>query len=653
MAFYKSLNRINVTEHISNDPALIFLGLLIPLFPLLGFLVNGLLGMFLPKGSAGWIGSIAVLASFICVLLLFNAVGPADSIRIDLFSWIAFTGIDISFGLLVDPLTIIMLLVVTGVGFLIHLYSIGYMKGDEGFTRFFVYLNLFILFMVLLVMGSNFLIMFIGWEGVGLCSYLLIGFWFKNAAYNDAAQKAFVMNRIGDLGFLLGMFFILFHFGTLDFGAIEKLAPGLSSQSVLLTSITLLLFIGAIGKSAQLPLHTWLPDAMAGPTPVSALIHAATMVTAGIYMVVRSNVLFAMAPASLSVILVIGVTTCVFAAIIGLKQNDIKKVLAYSTVSQLGLMFAALGLGAFSSGIFHLVTHAFFKALLFLGAGSVIHALHGEQDIRNMGGLKRLVPLTYITFLFAALAISGFPLLSGFFSKDEILAHAFEQNKAIWIILSVSSLLTAFYMFRLVYLTFFNNFRGDEETRSHIHESPWTMTVPLVILCVLSVLGGLLGLPTVFNLNHWLSNYLSVVTDASLPYLHHGEKIVPSLELILLSAAGLGAILAILYARYKYVSLKNVPQDDTYLSGFEKLVYHKFYMDELYEAIITKPIFRLSEWFGGFVDKQIVDRMVSGSANLVDLGGKTLRLFQSGNTGFYVFAMVVGMIMLFIIRLLI
>ena len=642
-----------MTENLLNEPTLTFLGLMIPLFPLIGFLINGLLGWFLPRGSAGWIASGSVLASFVCVLFLFNAIGPEDYMRIDLFNWIVFTGIDISFGLLIDPLTIIMMLVVTGVGFLIHLYSIGYMKGDPGFNTFFVYLNLFILFMLLLVMGSNFLVMFIGWEGVGLCSYLLIGFWFKNESYNDAAQKAFVMNRIGDLGFLLGMFFILFHFGTLDFVAVERLATAMSTEGYLLATITLLLFIGAIGKSAQLPLYTWLPDAMAGPTPVSALIHAATMVTAGIYMVVRSNVLFAMAPITLNVILAIGVATSVFAAIIGLKQNDIKKVLAYSTVSQLGLMFAALGLGAFSSGIFHLVAHAFFKALLFLGAGSVIHALHGEQDIRNMGGLKKLIPITYITFLLAALAISGLPLLSGFFSKDEILAHAFEQNIIIWIILSLSALLTAFYMFRLVYLTFFNDFRGSEETRSHIHESPWTMTVPLVILCFLSIFGGLIGLPSVFHIDHWLSTYLSGVTDASLPYLHHFEKISHTTELILMAVAGIGAIAVILFAMNRYVARRHMPKDESLLTGFEKLVYHKFYVDELYNALIVKPLFRMSEWFGAFVDKQIVDRAVNGTANVVDLGGRTLRLMQSGNTGFYVFAMVVGMIVLFIIRLLI
>ena len=642
-----------MTETITNNPTLTFLGLLIPLLPLMGFLVNGLLGKYLPKGSTGWIGSLTILASFVCVLMIFKDLGAAQSIQIDVFNWISFGNIDISFGLWIDSLTLIMMMVVTGVGFLIHLYSIGYMHADEGFTRFFTYLNLFIFFMLLLVMGSNYLMMFIGWEGVGLCSYLLIGFWFKNDAYNDAAQKAFVMNRIGDLGFLLGMFFILFHFGTLDIQAVQEIAPSLTADSTLLITITLLLFVGAIGKSAQLPLYTWLPDAMAGPTPVSALIHAATMVTAGIYMVVRSNVLFALAPTTLQVILWIGVATSVFAAVIGLKQNDIKKVLAYSTVSQLGLMFAALGLGAFNSGIFHLVTHAFFKALLFLGAGSVIHALSGQQDIRQMGGLKKLIPITYITFLLAALAIAGFPLLSGFFSKDEILAHAFEQNKAIWTILFISSLLTAFYMFRLVFLTFFNSFRGTEEEKHHIHESPWTMTVPLIILCVLSVFGGVLGLPVVFHVNHWLDTYLASVTAPSAALVHHGEALRHSVEIGLLSFAGIAAILVILYAARKYITLRAMPEDDATITGLPKLIYNKFYVDEIYHSLIVVPLFKMSEWFGNFIDKQIIDRAVNGTATMMDSGGKTLRLLQNGNTGTYVFAMVIGMVVLFIIRLLI
>lgn len=630
-----------------------FLGLMIPLLPLLGFLVNGLLGKYLPKGSAGWIGSLSVLASFVCVLLIFKDLQAEQAISIDVFNWIALGDFSISFGLWIDALTMIMLMVVTGVGFLIHLYSIGYMHGDEGFTRFFTYLNLFIFFMLLLVMGSNYLMMFIGWEGVGLCSYLLIGFWYKNEPFNDAAQKAFVMNRIGDLGFLLGMFFILFHFGTLDIQTVEQLAPGLASNGGLIMIITLLLFIGATGKSAQLPLYTWLPDAMAGPTPVSALIHAATMVTAGIYMIVRSNVLFALAPDTLTIILWVGVITSLFAAIIGLKQNDIKKVLAYSTVSQLGLMFVALGLGAFSSGIFHLVTHAFFKALLFLGAGSVIHALHGEQDIRKMGGLKKLIPITYITFILASLAISGFPLLSGFFSKDEILAHAFEQNKIVWIVVAVSSFLTAIYMFRLVFLTFFNNFRGSDETRSHIHESPWTMTFPLVVLCILAVLGGLIGLPAIFHVSHWLNTYLASVTEPSAALIHHGDGISHGLEIGLMCFAGLAAIVAIYLMYRKYVMQKAIPESEESQQGFIKAIANKFYVDEFFENAIVNPVFKLSEWFGTFFDKKIFDQIVNRTATTITSGGQALRLSQGGNTGTYVLAMVIGIVVLFIIRLLI
>jgi NADH-quinone oxidoreductase subunit L len=413
----------------------------------------------------------------------------------------------------------------------------------------------------------------------------------------------------------------------------------------------MLLFVGAMGKSAQLPLYTWLPDAMAGPTPVSALIHAATMVTAGIYMIVRSNILFSLAPATLTFILIVGVATSVFAAVIGLLQNDIKKVLAYSTVSQLGLMFAALGLGAFSSGMFHVVTHAFFKALLFLGAGSVIHALHGEQDIRKMGGLGKYIKVTYITFLLASLAISGFPFLSGFFSKDEILAHAFEQNKTVWIILSISSFITAFYMFRLVFLTFFGNFRGTEETKKHIHESPITMTLPLVILCILAVVGGLLGLPEVFHVQHAFKTYLSSVTEGSAQYLVHHEKVSHATEIALMSFAGIGAIVVILFAYNKYVKQNALPANDSELTGLNKVISNKFYVDEIYETVFVKPITVLSDLFLVLVDKLIIDLAVNATAWIVATTGKTMRLMQTGNTGFYVFAMVIGMMVLLIIRL--
>ena len=640
-----------MNDNMIQDTLLVTPALLVPLLPLIGFLINGLFGKFLPKSVTGWIAALAILGSFICSVTLFNGLNSTSSLNIDIFNWIAFSNINITFGFLIDPLTITMLLVVTGIGFLIHLYSIGYMHDDEGFTRFFTYLNLFIFFMLLLVMGNNYLVMFIGWEGVGLCSYLLIGFWFKNESYNNAAKKAFVMNRIGDLGFLLGMFFMLFYFGSIDYSTVANQAQTLAPNSALLITITMLLFVGAMGKSAQLPLFTWLPDAMAGPTPVSALIHAATMVTAGIYMIVRSNILFSLAPTTLTFILIVGVATSVFAAVIGLLQNDIKKVLAYSTVSQLGLMFAALGLGAFSSGMFHVVTHAFFKALLFLGAGSVIHALHGEQDIRKMGGLGKYIKVTYITFLLASLAISGFPFLSGFFSKDEILAHAFEQNKTIWVILSISSFITAFYMFRLVFLTFFGNFRGTEETKKHIHESPITMTLPLIVLCILAVVGGLLGLPEVFHVQHAFSTYLSSVTEGSAQYLVHHEKVSHATEIALMSFAGIGAIVVIIFAYNKYVKQNALPADDVELTGLNKVISNKFYVDEIYETVFVKPITVLSDLFWVLVDKLIIDLAVNATAWIVATTGKTMRLMQTGNTGFYVFAMVIGMMVLLIIRL--
>jgi NADH-quinone oxidoreductase subunit L len=641
-----------MTENILQDTALLTPALMVPLLPLVGFLINGLLVNKLPKSITGWLAALAVLGSFICSVSIFNGLDAKDAIHIDLFNWISFGNTSIAFGLQIDSLTTTMLLVVTGIGFLIHLYSIGYMHDDEGFTRFFTYLNLFIFFMLMLIMGSNYLMMFIGWEGVGLCSYLLIGFWFKNDAYNNAAKKAFVMNRIGDLGFLLGMFFMLFHFGTLEFDGVANAATELGSNHILIVSITLLLFIGAMGKSAQIPLYTWLPDAMAGPTPVSALIHAATMVTAGIYMVVRSNVLFALAPHTLDVVLITGVATSVFAAVIGLMQNDIKKVLAYSTVSQLGLMFAALGFGAFSSGMFHVVTHAFFKALLFLGSGSVIHALHGEQDIRKMGGLGKYIKITYITFLIGSLAISGIPPFAGFFSKDEILAKAFEQNPLVWGILSISSMMTAFYMFRLVYLTFNGNYRGSDETKKHIHESPAIMTTPLVILAILSVIGGFMGLPAVLGFTHRFATYLSHITDASKDLLPHAHHLSHVTEYALIATAIIAAIAAIFYARNQYVTKGYLPADDEQaLPALQKAVVNKFYVDEIYDKIFVKPIQVLSDLFLVLVDKLIIDLLVNATAWFVGLTGRTLRLLQTGNTGFYIFAMVSGMIILLVIRL--
>ncbi len=626
--------------------------LLILAMPLAGFIINGLAGKRIPSPLSGWIATAAVAVSFICSVYLFLQI-PADGFfSINLFDWLAFDNIKIGFSFLIDPLTVVMLLMITGIGSLIHLYSIGYMHDDEGFTRFFAYLNLFVFFMLILVMGSNYLIMFIGWEGVGLCSYLLIGFWFKNNAFNNAAKKAFVMNRIGDLGFLLAMFFMLFHFGTLEYNAVAEQAETFGSGSVLITTIAVLLFIGAMGKSAQLPLATWLPDAMAGPTPVSALIHAATMVTAGIYMVVRSNVLYALSPDAMSLVLAAGVITCVFGAVIGLMQNDIKKVLAYSTVSQLGLMFAALGIGAFSSGMFHVVTHAFFKALLFLGSGSVIHALHGEQDIRKMGGLGKYIKITFITFVIGSLAISGIFPFAGFFSKDEILAHSFEHNTLLWIILSVSSMLTAFYMFRLVFLTFSGTFRGSEETRKHIHESPALLTVPLLVLAALSVIGGFMGLPEGLGFTHAFKNYLSFVTAPGSVYLHHGHGLSHTAEYLLIGTSLALAIVSIWYAHKKYFIEKILPhEENALLPAFQKLVYHKFYLDEIYNTVFVKPLRALSDSLPKLVDKLIIDSAVNSTARLAQMGGKTLRLLQTGNTGIYLFAMVGSVILLFIISM--
>ncbi|MGL6269376.1 MAG: NADH-quinone oxidoreductase subunit L, partial [Chitinophagaceae bacterium] len=465
---------------------------LVPLFPLIGFLINGLGRKSLSRSFISIVGVGSVLASFIVSLMIFMEVKePGFTAQvITFFDFIKTGKLHIPFAFQVDQLSVLFLLIITGVGTLIHLYSTAYMNEEPtpDFARYFAYLNLFIFSMLLLVLGANFVIMFIGWEGVGLCSYLLIGFWFKKDAYNDAAKKAFVMNRIGDLGFLLAVFWMIARFGTTNFADVFAQAP--EASAAVLTGITLLLFVGATGKSAQIPLFTWLPDAMAGPTPVSALIHAATMVTAGIYMIARSHVLYDLAPITQNIVAVIGLATALFAATIALKQNDIKKVLAYSTVSQLGYMFLGLGVGAYTGAIFHVMTHAFFKALLFLGAGSVIHAMHHEQDIRNMGGLKKQMPVTHITFLLACLAIAGIPPFSGFFSKDEILTAVLLKNPVYAVLSVINALMTTFYIFRLYTLTFQGKFRGTPEQEHHLHESPKAMTIPLIVLAVLSVAGG-------------------------------------------------------------------------------------------------------------------------------------------------------------------
>jgi NADH-quinone oxidoreductase subunit L len=616
---------------------------LVPLIPLLGFVINGLGRNTLSKNLIGFIGSSVIFISFaISVGIFFELGADANkSHEIFLFDWISAGKLSIPLSFLVDPLSSIMLLIITGVGFLIHIYSIGYMHSDEAFGKFFSYLNLFIFFMLLLVLGSNYIVMFIGWEGVGLCSYLLIGFWYTNSSYASAAKKAFIMNRIGDLGFLLGVFFIFTTFGSVEFSKIFPQAANMLPGNGTIALIALLLFIGACGKSAQLPLFTWLPDAMAGPTPVSALIHAATMVTAGIYMIARSNVLFDLAPMIQHIIAIIGLATAIVAAIIALTQTDIKKVLAYSTVSQLGYMFLGLGVGAYNGAFFHVITHAFFKALLFLCAGSVIHALHHEQDMRHMGGLRKKLPVTFRTMLIGTIAIAGLPPFSGFFSKDEILAHVYMHDKVMWAIAVFGAFLTAFYMFRMLFLTFYGKYRGTHHAEEKIHESPKSMTIPLIVLAVLSAIGGIIGIPETLGGNHWLSHWLAPVIK------HTAEAPDHATEYALMAVSVIGVLVSIAFAYVKYIKQNHVPiPDEGKRSALANLSYNKFYFDEIYDLLIRKPLDALSTFFYKIIDNKIVDGIVNGLGWSTSEASKGLRLVQSGNVGFYIFMMVVGIISL-------
>ena len=621
---------------------------LIPLFPLLGFLINGLGRNMLSKTVVGFVGCFSVLASFAVSVGIFLELNSSEtkSFIIPIFDWISAGTVKIPFSFLIDPLSALMLLIVTGIGFLIHVYSTGYMNHDAGFGKFFSYLNLFIFFMLLLVLGSNYVVMFIGWEGVGLCSYLLIGFWFSNAAYANAAKKAFIMNRIGDLGFLIAVFLIFTTFNSVEFANVFPQAANMVSGDSTLILITALLFVGAIGKSAQIPLFTWLPDAMAGPTPVSALIHAATMVTAGIYMIARSNILFTLAPETLAVVSIIGLATLLMAAAIAVSQTDIKKVLAYSTVSQLGYMFLGLGVGAYTGAFFHVITHAFFKALLFLGAGSVIHAMSNEQDMRNMGGLRKKLPITFLTMMIGTIAIAGLPPFSGFFSKDEILAHVYEHNKVFWVIAVIGAMFTSFYMFRMMYLTFNGSFRGTTDQEHHLHESPASMTIPLIILAVLSALGGLIGIPAVLGGGHWLENFLAPVfevstTKTSALTLDH------TTEYVLMAISVTAALLSMVYAYVRYVKQGHIPASDRTDRGLlARLSYNKFYIDEVYNSLITSPIDTLSGFFYKTVDKAGIDGIVNGFGKGAVEASKSFRLLQTGMVGFYIFMMVAGILAL-------
>ncbi|MFQ5813411.1 MAG: NADH-quinone oxidoreductase subunit L [Anaerolineae bacterium] len=623
---------------------------LVLVFPALGVLINGFFSRRLGRKLVGYLACIAVGLSFVVSLLtcwaLIQLPPESRSVEVALYTWTSVSDFAVDFTLLVDPLSIVMMLVITGVGFLIHIYSIGYMHDDPGYGRYFTYLNLFILSMSLLVLGNNFLMLYAGWELVGLCSYLLIGFWYQKKSAADAGRKAFVVTRIGDFAFALAILIIFANFGTLAYKEVFERAPELlPAGGALVTLITLLLFAGATGKSAQIPLYVWLPDAMEGPTPVSALIHAATMVTAGVYMIARTHVLYELAPLSMSVVAVIGAITAFFAATIALVQNDIKRVLAYSTISQLGYMFMAMGVGAYASGMFHLTTHAFFKALLFLCAGSVMHSLAGELDMRKMGGLKDKMRTTYRAFMAGAAALAGFPLLSGFFSKDEILWRAFNSSIILWLVGIVTALLTSFYAFRAVFLTFWGESRVDEKVAPHVHESPRVMTIPLTVLAVLAIIGGLIGIPHLSAIEGFLEPVFASHETA------HASGI---LEWVLMALSGVVAIVAIILAQYMYLVNPGVPGrlSERYASLY-KLLSNKYYVDEIYGAIIVKPFMRLSAFVKSVLEDEVVDGTVDRVAFGVGGASRILRHIQTGYLRSYALAVLMGVVLIvgyFILR---
>ena len=655
---------------------------LIPFFPLLGAIINGLLGKRFIKNEKviGAIGTGMLFLSFLVsckyfVQLLGDSVKSHQNV---IASWMSVGKLQVDWGFLLDPLSALMILVVTGVGTLIHLYSIGYMHGEEGFYRYFSYLNLFVFSMLMLVLGNNALVMFVGWEGVGLCSYLLIGYYFEKKSAGDAAKKAFVMNRVGDFGFLLGLFTLFWALGshgvwTINFVEITENAHLLSGDMILGASVTtvatLCFFLGATGKSAQLPLFTWLPDAMEGPTPVSALIHAATMVTAGVYMIGRMNLLFAMSPTTMFVVALVGALTAIFAATIGFAQNDIKRVLAYSTVSQLGFMFVAMGVGAFTAGIFHLMTHAFFKACLFLGSGSVIHAMHkalhhahlddDAQDMRNMGGLRKKMPITWATFGISCLAISGLPFFSGFFSKDEILWWTFAStrgSKVIWVIVVVAAFMTAFYMFRCLYMTFYGEQKTNPKAKDHVHESPWVITLPLVVLAGLATVGGLIGIPHAIDIAH-VGNKLNAFLA---PVFHHSQELYKieahgsaSTEIILMVFSVAIALAGIGFATVMYMKDPSLPGKFTAkFPTLHRVVFNKWYVDEIYDTLFVNSTKKLGIFCWKGFDVKVVDGIVNGIAKLVGALSSVLRYTQSGLFTNYALTMVLGTVVMLAIFIL-
>ncbi len=638
------------------------IALLIPALPLFGFFIHFLFGKWIKPGFSGWIASFWVFVSFLFSASLFLQIPKEGKQHVHLYTWLKSGAFQVDFAFTIDALSSIMMMLITGVGTLIHLYSIGYMHNDKEIRRFFSYLNLFVFFMLILIMADNFILLFAGWEGVGLCSYLLIGFWYQNHAYNAAANKAFIVNRIGDLAFLLGVFLLFQHTGTLTFESINQFfssgQPVIPNSSVALTTeplapgtilaITLLLFLGATGKSAQIPLFTWLPDAMAGPTPVSALIHAATMVTAGIYLILRNHALFMLSPATMDIIMATGLLTSIFGGLVALKQHDCKKILAYSTVSQLGLMFFALGLGAYHAAFFHLLTHAFFKALLFLGAGSVIHALHGEQDIRRMGGLAGKLKLTRWVFLAGVLAIIALPPFSGFFSKDAILLAAYQKSPLWWLLGLFAGLLTVWYMLRLYFVMFHGNSRLDQQQEKSLHDAGTEMAVPLVVLAVFSVAGGLLNIPSLFLGNQWLSTYLSSVIPLSVSHVSHAT------EWVLMGTSTLCVLGVTLFARNKYSVLKHVPCEDNSLKNnrLQYMFAGKFFVDEVYHAVIVNPVQKLSDFLFSYIDRKWIDGLVEGTGRLSLFLGSKWKETQNGFISYYLFAMALGMIGILVIFIL-
>lgn len=617
---------------------------LIPVIPLLGAVVNGIFGRWI-KERAGVIANLTVFTSFILSLVAFTRVWQGELFNGDYFSWIKAGHFEAAFGLQVDQLSIVMMLVVTGVGFLIHLYSIGYMHGDPGIARYFSFLNLFIFSMLILVMGNNLLLLYLGWEGVGLCSYLLIGFWYEKESAAKAGFKAFITNRVGDFGFALGIMVIFTTLGTISYSEIFSQTDKLLSAGVL-TTAALLLFLGATGKSAQFPLYIWLPDAMEGPTPVSALIHAATMVTAGVYMVARFNPLFSLSSETMAVVVIIGTFTALFAASMALVNKDIKRILAYSTISQLGYMFIGVGVGAYAAGIFHLMTHAFFKALLFLGAGSVMHALANETNIDKMGGLYPKIKTTAVTFIIAWLAISGIPPLSGFFSKDEILAKAFAYSPWVWVFGVVGALMTAFYMSRLVFLTFFGKSRVSQEVEHHIHESPRIMTIPLMILAILAFIGGWIGIPQILGGGNHFEHFLAPVFAQAQNHLHFAHP-SHSTEYLLMGISVLAALLGIFLAYSMYIKGSIDPiRMGQHFAGVYRLLYNKYYVDEILNSVLYQPLWQFSLWLWKFFDNVIIDGFVNLVGKVMLLFSFFIRRVQTGYVQNYAAFIILGAIII-------